>query len=75
MIFQAYRLPSCYPICFSASSCNNAVLRLTDISSLCVPCAPARSSFAAAFDDVRRFRALGYVSAVRMVSFNQSTTI
>ena len=72
MIFQAFR--TLYPSSgsYSAKVQNGFIAKY---SSLRVPCAPVRSSFSSALDDVRRFRALGYVSTVRMVSFNQSTTI
>ena len=40
-----------------------------------VPAGLVRSSFADAFADVKRLRASGYVAAVRVLPFNQSTTI
>lgn len=71
MIFQAYR--SKFAVCSATSAVDNSFI--LNYPNYCVPAAPVRSGFAAAFEDVKRLRASGYVAAVRVLSFNQSTTI
>ena len=67
MLFQAFRFK--YPVQSVAyKNAARALLTFRASSSFCVPCAPARSSFAAAMDDVRRARELGHVANVRLVS-------
>ena len=67
MLFQAFRFK--YPVQSAAyKNAARALLSFSASSSFCVPCAPARSSFASAMDDVRRARELGHVANVRIVS-------
>lgn len=61
MIFQCYRSRSCGPS-FSGLSTR---FRSVAPSSFFVPAAPARSDFSVAFDDVRRFRGLGFYCFVK----------
>lgn len=65
MLFQAYRFK--YPV-QSPNYKRSARFLLDSDVSLRVPCAPVRSSFAAAMDDVRRARELGHVADVLLVS-------
>lgn len=65
MIFQAFRTR--YPVtCLrSVRAENNFIAKYP---SFRVPCAPCRSSFSAAFEDVKRAREMGFVSSVRLIS-------
>ena len=69
MIYQAYRTRY---VCKSPRSVrveNNLIIKYR---SLRVPCAPCRSSFSVALEDVKKARKAGFVAAVRpLVSTNQ----
>lgn len=69
MIFQAYRTRYACTSPRSVRVENNFVLKFR---SFVVPCAPCRSSFSAAFEDVKKAREAGFVAAVRpLTSTNQ----
>lgn len=70
MVFQAFRS-------LHASPVSQSVLKQICFVSRSIrfrfPCAPVRSSFSAALDDVKRFRSLGYHAAV--IPFQPSNQI
>ena len=69
MIFQAYRTIYACSGSHSARVQNNFIVNHRFFR---VSCAPCRSSFSAAFEDVKKARKLGFVAAVRpLVSTNQ----
>ncbi len=65
MMFQAFRTR--YAVSGSYSSRNHNGF-ISTFPSFCVPCGPARSSFSAAFEDVRSARDSGFVAAVRVIN-------
>lgn len=66
MIFQAFRIKSPTP-CVSKED-QNLVINSYRFSHVRVPCAPCRSSFSAAFEDVKKARKMGFVAAVRLIN-------
>ena len=66
MIFQAWRIKGFTPAVPRWDQIT--VVNSRRFSSVRVLCAPVRSSFSAALADAKRFRELGFCSAVRVFS-------